>query len=289
MKNENINLNGIKKVGLVVREGESMTHDMDLIFDILSRFGVEVLCEQKAALAVGKNGYLLDELARQCALIISLGGDGTLISLARKTAAFAPLLLGIHTGRLGFLTEATLGEADELFKELFNNKFVIERPYFLRVVVEQKNGKNMELLALNDAVIMRRRPASTVNIKAYLGGKHFNSYFGDGIIACTPTGSTAYNMSAGGALIYPLSAVFSLTPICSHSLSQRPLILPFSETVSLSADSNSELVIDGQESLSMQDVACVKVGLGDVRARFLRREGRDYFQILKQKLRWGDK
>lgn len=289
MKNENINLNGIKKVGLVVREGENMARDMLVLFDILNHFGIEVLCEKKAALVVGRTGYLLEDLARECALIISLGGDGTLISLARQTARFAPLLLGIHTGRLGFLTEATLDDAKELFDEIFSNKFVIERPYFLRAVVEKNSGENIELLALNDAVIMRSRPASTVNIKAYLGGKHFNSYFGDGILACTPTGSTAYNMSAGGAVIYPLSAVFSLTPICSHSLTQRPLILPSGEVVSLCADRDSELVIDGQESFSMCDVACVKVGLSDVRARFLRRDGRDYFQILKQKLRWGDK
>lgn len=288
-KYTNLNLNDIKKVGLVARSGKDMARDVDVLQQALSSLDVQILFADEMANELNVDGYALDFLARECGLIISLGGDGTLISLARRTAKVAPLLLGVHTGRLGFLTETTLDEVSWLFAEIFAGNIIEEQPYFLQVNIKYENGKNEELLALNDAVIMRSKPASIANIKAFLGGKHFNSYFGDGIIASTATGSTAYNMSAGGAIIYPLSDVFSLTPICSHSLTQRPLILPSSETVSLMADEHTELVIDGQESFSMQGVSSVEVGLSGLRARFLRHKERDYFQILKQKLRWGDK
>lgn len=145
----------------------------------------------------------------------------------------------------------------------------------------------MEKLAFNDIVLMRRKIDSTSNIEAFLNSKYFNSYFGDGVIISSAMGSTAYNMSAGGAIIYPLCDVFSLTPVCSHSLTQRPLILPKEFKVEFKSCDDVVVLIDGQDRVDLKNYTSVEVGISDVRVNLIRHKDRDYFEILKQKLRWG--
>lgn len=283
------NIQHAKVVGLVARNGENLKKNYELLLKLLDSYGVKLLCEASIAKILDKGGYSLDELATNCDFIISLGGDGTLISLCRNLAKFNPAVLGIHAGRLGFLTQSTMDGAPGLFKNIFAGNFVLEKPHFLDVLIEFKNGDKECKIAFNDAVLIRSNPASIVGIKAYLNGRQFNSYLGDGIIASTPIGSTAYNMSAGGSIIYPLSSVFALTPICSHSLTQRPLILPEDMRVSLEVSyGECELVLDGQESFSTDNIKQISVCLSKYKACLIRHEKRDYFQILKEKLNWGD-
>ena len=178
-------------------------------------------------------------------------------------------------------SEARLIEAD------VEHKFEIETPFMLDVTLHKNDGKTEKKIAFNDAVIVSKNGGSMTHIEALLNEKYFNSYFGDGVIVATPAGTTAYNMSANGPIIYPLSEVFALTPICSHSLTQRPVVLTKNHTVKFRTNSDAILVIDGQDRFDMSKISAVSMSLSDKKARLIRHIGRDYFQILKEKLHWG--
>ena len=157
----------------------------------------------------------------------------------------------------------------------------------LDVTLHKNDGKTEQKIAFNDAVIVSKNGGSMTHIEALLNEKYFNSYYGDGVIVATPAGTTAYNMSANGPIIYPLSEVFALTPICSHSLTQRPVVLTKNHTVKFRTKSDAILVIDGQDRFDMSKISAVSMSLSDKKARLIRHIGRDYFQILKEKLHWG--
>ncbi|CAD7287460.1 NAD kinase [Campylobacter majalis] len=276
-----------KKFALVAKQNNQLEKNYKILVEILSKYDVEILAEKSLSDRLGIVGYELKDLAKKCELIISLGGDGTLISTCRKIAQYNVAVLGIHAGTLGFLTDVAMSGIEKFFIDYFNGVYNIHEPYMLDILLEKQNGEILKKIAFNDAVIMRAKPASMAKIQAYLNDKIFNSYYGDGVIVSSPVGSTAYNMSAGGSIIYPLSSVFTLTPICSHSFSQRPIILPFGFSVEFRAYMDEVLVIDGQDTFKMANYKSVRVGLSNHRAKLIRSVSRDYFQILKEKLCWG--
>ncbi|MCR4941656.1 MAG: NAD(+) kinase [Campylobacter sp.] len=279
MKTKSLDYQNLKFVGLVAKKSKDFEQNFKILTEIFNSRGIEIL--------LAKDDKSLDEITKKTDFIICLGGDGTLISTCRKTAATQPFVFGIHAGRLGFLTDITINEAKDFFDEFFKGNFTVEEPFMLDIFLNKKDGTKILKIAFNDAVIMRSKPVSIASVDAFVNGKMFNSYFGDGLIASTPVGSSAYNMSAGGAIIYPLSDVFTLTPICSHSLTQRPIVLPKDFCVELRAKNDEVLVIDGQDSFYMNEYESVGIKLSDKFARLVRHTGRDYFQILKEKLRWG--
>ncbi len=232
-------------------------------------------------------GFELDELFTKCDFIISLGGDGTLISLCRKASEYGKALLGIHAGRLGFLTDFTAEQARGFFDEFFAGKFRVEEPFLLDIILESKQGQVFEKTAFNDVVFSRTQKHSMAHIKVLRNGKAFNEYYGDGLIVATAAGSTAYNLSANGPIIYTLAEVFLLTPVCSHSLTQRPIVLPKGFELEVLANDCS-FFIDGQERLETRDFKSIRLRLSDKKVRLIHPQNRDYFQILKEKLRWGN-
>lgn len=276
----------IKFVGLVARNGQKQEQNIEILTKILEKYNIQILLESSCAKELKQVGFSASELAKNSDFIISLGGDGTLISTCRTFAKSGKLILGIHAGTLGFLTDITINECEQFFSEFFKGNYEVESPNFLELNLV-KNGKSQKKIAFNDVVLARNKVLSIAHIDAFLNGKHFNSYFGDGVIVSSAVGSTAYNMSSGGAIIYPLCDVFSLTPICSHSLTQRPLILPKKFVVRLQSRDDVALVIDGQDAHKLDQFDYVEVGISELRANLIRHLGRDYFGILKQKLRWG--
>lgn len=278
----------VKKIGIVAKNGENLGRDIAKIRQILSKFGIELILEKKTAKIVGKNGENLQNLAKICDIIISLGGDGTLLGVCRQTfGKFIPVL-GINTGRLGFLTDINMSECKKFFDEFFAGNFKIECPLMLDISLI-KGSKTTKKFAFNDIVLMRSKIKSIANIEAFLDKKYFNTYFGDGIIVTSPIGSTAYNLSAGGGIIYFLCEVFCVTPVCSHSLTQRPLVLPKGVNLSFKSSDEIVIVIDGQEIYEMKDFDEVGISISDNRANLLYHANRDYFEVLRDKLRWGHK
>lgn len=231
-------------------------------------------------------GFSLDELFKKCDFIISLGGDGTLISLCRKACEWDKALLGINAGHLGFLTDFTMSGAAAFFEEFFAGKFRIEQPFLLDILLENKKGKLLHKLAFNDVVFSRLNSSAMTEISVLRKGQVFNEYYGDGLIVATAAGSTAYNLSANGPIIYTLAEVFLLTPVCSHSLTQRPIVLPKGFELEIRAK-ECAFCIDGQEFFKTSDFKSIKLRLSDKKVSLIHPKNRDYFQILKEKLHWG--
>ena len=245
-----------------------------------------MIFESHVAQSISLEGYEFSELIKRAKVIVSLGGDGNFIATCRRAAQSEAYIYGVHTGHLGFLTDSTLDEFGEFLDQFLNGIYDIERPYMLRANFN-KNGIITTKLAFNDIVLMRKKIDTTSYIDAFLNSKHFNSYFGDGVIISSAMGSTAYNMSAGGPIIYPLCDAYSVTPICSHSLTQRPLVLPREFRLEFRSNDDVVVLIDGQDRFDLIEFDSVDIGVSDIRVNLLRQKGRDYFGVLKEKLRWG--
>lgn len=284
-KSKNLN----KTVAIVSKNDQAISNKLQSLVQILQSFEYKVSFDLASAKILGLQGQTLKELTSQNELFISFGGDGTLISICRKLAYKNKQVIGVYAGNLGFLTDINLENLSEFLKDFENGNFLRFNPRMLRANLEFKDGALREVIAFNDICIMRDSSSSMAQIEAYFGQRHFNSYFGDGVIVSSAVGSTAYNMSASGPIIHPLSEVFCLTPVCPHSLSQRPLVLPADFEVTFkSVNKNVVVVIDGQESYKMRELNSIKIGLSQVKANLIRQTKRDYFDILKEKLRWGN-
>lgn len=292
---ELIDYKNIRKIGLVARLNTDLSSEILILQNIFNKRGIELLLEKNCILSsneINKKklaclGFELDELFQSCDFIISLGGDGTLISLCRKANEYKKALLGIHAGRLGFLTGLVIQEAQGFFDEFFSGNFLVEEPFLLDLSLKDKRGNLLEKTAFNDVVFSRLQDYSMAHIEVFRGGKLFNEYYGDGLIVASAAGSTAYNLSVNGPIIYTLSEVFLLSPICAHSLTQRPIVLPRGFELEIKAKECS-FFIDGREQLFAKDYASIKLSLSEKRARLIYPQNRDYFQILKEKLSWGN-
>lgn len=278
----------LKFAGIVAKNPSSAFE----ISQILKEFNVETLFESKSAKALGLKPYSICEISKFTNFIISVGGDGTLIGTCREAASKCdnkPYILGVYDGSLGFLTDIKISEFKGFMVKFLRGEYEVEHPLML----EAKFYKNAELvstkIAFNDVVFTRTAVLSMSSVDAYLNGRKFNSYYGDGVIISSPIGSTAYNMSAGGPIIYPLSSDICITPICSHSLTQRPLVISGFENLSFKNSSGSKVgvVIDGQKVYDMDKFDEIFVGLGKSGANLIRHIGRDYFAVLRDKLNWG--
>ena len=256
------------------------------IIKIIKSRSIDVIFESHVAQSISLEGYEFSELIKRAKVIVSLGGDGNFIATCRRAAQSEAYIYGVHTGHLGFLTDSTLDEFGEFLDQFLNGIYDIERPYMLRANFN-KNGIITTKLAFNDIVLMRKKIDTTSYIDAFLNSKHFNSYFGDGVIISSAMGSTAYNMSAGGPIIHPLCDAYSVTPICSHSLTQRPLVLPREFRLEFRSNDDVVVRIDGQDRFDLIEFDSVDIGVSDIRVNLLRQKGRDYFGVLKEKLRWG--
>lgn len=289
MREENINkFKNLKFIGLVLKQNSDLSNEIKVIESILKKYNISLLIEKNSAQKYAIDGYELDEITKKTNLIISLGGDGTLISVCRNLALKDVYVLGIYAGTLGFLTDFKIDEFEQTIKDILNAKYEIQSSKMLEITFI-KGKKSIKKIAFNDVFLSRDCLSSVVKIDAYLNDKFFNTYLGDGVIVCSPAGSTAYNMSANGPIIYPLCDVFCVTPICSHSLTQRPLILPKQNILSFKSDKkyNIKAVIDGQEMYNMQEFDSINIRLNKAKANLIKNSNISYFDVLKEKLKWG--
>ncbi|MCX2682377.1 NAD(+) kinase [Campylobacter sp. MIT 21-1685] len=282
-----VDYKNIKKIGLVVRPNSNLDKEIVFLKKMLEKRKIKLLLLQGSSENVNLPNLELNEFFKQSDFVISLGGDGTLISLCRKACEYERAILGIHAGHLGFLTNFSIEESETFFDEFFSGDFIVERPFMLDITFEHKNGKYSFKNAFNDIVFYRDKSSSMVHIEVYNKGKNFNQYFGDGLIVASPAGSTAYNLSANGPIVYALAEVFILTPVCPHSLTQRPIVLPRGFELEFEAQ-DCIVCIDGQEDYAMENFKSIKVGLSQKNVALIRSRKRDYFQILKEKLHWGN-
>ena len=279
----------IKKVGVLLRpstpELKSVFFKLEKIFH---KYNIEVAIDSISAGMIDVMGVDFDYLCKHSDILVTIGGDGTLISAVRRSFKYNIPVLGIYAGNLGFLADVSVDELDSFVKKLVDKKYRIDKRSVLEVSIIE-NNEEITLYAFNDIVLTRPSISNMIHIETLVDSKAFNTYYGDGVIVSTPTGSTAYNLSAGGPVLFPLTNVFTLTPICPHSLTQRPMVLPGEFTIEMKTPKNpSILIIDGQDMHELEIGKSVHIKLANNSAKLIHREEFNYFDILKKKLNWGD-
>lgn len=258
----------------------------------LRRRGLEVLFDADSAAALGRReGLSRGRLARSVDLVIVVGGDGTLLSIARSAPTSTPVL-GINVGVLGFLAGLSRSQALERLDEVLAGDFREDRRLRLEVSVSG-GARPARFQALNDAVLNKEALARISTFRVDLDGRKVAEFRADGVIVSTPTGSTAYNLSAGGPILHPELPAVVVTPICPHTLSQRPLVVPADTVIGVRIlDAPREgggvyLTIDGQEGLPIGPDRPVQVRKAASAVTLLRPPEGDHFRNLAEKLNWG--
>lgn len=256
--------------------------------DCLLKRGIKVVLEEETARLIQEAGKL--DFADGADLIISLGGDGTLLKTLHRLGPRPIPIAGVNIGTLGFLTACTDEEIDLLADHLANEEMNIVERSMLKVEMTEEGGKPHQFLALNEAVLMRGETGRLVSLEARVDGELLNHYRADGLIVATPTGSTAYSMAAGGPLLGPHAGVFVITPICPHSMSNRSLVVGEKSVIELSPAGNEEesilFSVDGRDILRIEKDSVVKVTRHDVNLRLVRLPGHSFYETLRKKLHW---
>ncbi|TKI69842.1 NAD(+) kinase [Sulfurimonas crateris] len=279
----------IKKIGVVLRPSSPEIKEGYLKLEKIFRsHGIDVLLESKSAKMIDMSGESFKSICMECDFIVSFGGDGTLISTVRKSFDFDIPILGVHAGNLGFLADLSLDELDTFVEKIIHNRYRVDERAVLEATVI-KNTKEVKYYAFNDIVLTRTRVSNMIHIETLVDSQSFNTYYGDGVIVSTPTGSTAYNLSAGGPVLFPMSNVFALTPICPHSLTQRPVVLPGRYAIEMkTSEERALIIIDGQDVHELELGESVHIKLATKTVKLIHKEEYNYFDVLKEKLRWGE-
>ena len=282
-------LKDIKSVGFILKPDAPEIRE--LYHSIKSKFesrGMSVSLSEKSAKMIGEDGVPFHKICEDSDFLVSLGGDGTLLSLVRRSYGYGKPVLGINAGNLGFLADIKIDEVDSFLDSLLKGEYRIDDRMMIEGYIKRANNKK-SFYAFNDVVITRPTISKMAQIDASIDGEHFNRYSGDGLIIATPTGSTAYSMAAGGPIMYPLTKALIMTPICAHSLAQRPLVVPADFTIELhSPNAKVIAMIDGQDDYDMFVGDQLVIKGAKIGAKLLHRVERNYFTVLRDKLSWGE-
>ncbi|PYM70257.1 MAG: NAD(+) kinase [Candidatus Rokuibacteriota bacterium] len=233
----------------------------------------------------------LQPVLGQVDLLLVLGGDGTLLSMARLVGDLGVPILGVNLGGLGFLTALTKEELFPALEAFLAGGLVIEERVMLAAQVWRQGERLSEYAALNDVVITKSAMSRIINLAVSVDGQFATAYRADGLIISTPTGSTAYCLSAGGPIVFPTMPAIVLTPICSHTLTNRPIVLPADQRieVTLQSDQDVMLTLDGQVGFALKEADVVAISQATARIRLLRFPQKHFFSVLRTKLKWGER
>lgn len=222
-------------------------------------------------------------------VVLSLGGDGTFLKAAHWVAGTATPVMGINTGHLGYLTTAGIGEADEVARELTSGDYRTEPRTTLQVTADCSAADFSGLCALNEVAILRQDTSSMIAMRTVVNGSELTTYKGDGLVVCTPTGSTAYNMSVGGPILDPMNSCLVLSPVSPHSLSMRPLVMRDDVTVAVTTVTRArafQVSVDGNAVLCPSGTT-VTIRRSPTAIRVIQRTGHNFAATLRSKLNWG--
>jgi len=249
----------------------------------------DILMAPETAGIIGETSPLKqEEIPAKADLIIVLGGDGTLLSVARLTHPFDVPILAVNLGSLGFLTEVSLSDMYGTLEQVLKGESISERRMLLNACL-QRDGKTIQDdFALND-VSINKNSARIVNLEVHVNGQYMTSYRADGLIIATPTGSTAYSLSAGGPIIHPSMNALLLSPICPFTLTNRPIVIPSQSVlqVKLITEEEVQVTLDGQTGYPMFRNDLLEIKQGPTPVSLIQAKGKNYYQVLRQKLHWG--
>lgn len=263
------------------------------ICSLLQQRGIGYLLEPWLGEALGCEFVAAkDVIPQQVDLIIVLGGDGTLISVARQVNDLRVPILGVNLGSLGFLTEITRQELPVMLEAVLDGQYEISDRMMLNVDILRGGESVATHTLLNDLVINKGTLARIIDMETWVDGNYLTTFKADGLIISTPTGSTGYNLAAGGPIIYPGINSLVITPICPHMLTNRPLIVPSSSVVAIDVSFADDVVYftgDGQIGDNLEAGDRVEVRQSAARTHLIKSPTRDYFEILRTKLSWGER
>jgi len=260
------------------------------LLNALRLYSIDVVLEENAANLVGEPGEPLDKVVSRVDLLVALGGDGTLLRLVRDLQGKRKPVMGINFGSLGFLTCFGGPEYAEAAKALATGDYRVDERTLLQGSIERKGKTIFSHLGLNDLVVTRGERSRLIRVDVFIGETHLTEYNADGLVIATSTGSTAYSLSAGGPIVVPGSAVFVVTPICPHVLTNRSVIVPQSSTLWLKSRIPAQrlsISIDGQESIHLQPGDVVAVRAAREKLPLLLPKNLTFADILGTKLRWS--
>lgn len=239
----------------------------------------------------GLDGIPRDEIPGRTDMMIVFGGDGTILSMARLVRESQTPILAVNLGSLGFLTEVTLNELYPALERFLEGKHRIDRRELIRTELRRTTGDGNVYHALNDAVINKGALARIISMDAYINDDFVANFLADGMIISTPTGSTAYSLSAGGPVVHPALNAFIITPICPHTLTNRPLVVPSDRKIRIVLKQGDDvmLTVDGQIGLALQqgdEVICTR---SDYQIDLIQSGQKSFFDVLRTKLKWAER
>ncbi len=281
----------MKRIILIYKRGRSEAADLaQRLVTWLNHKGIQVTAQQNMGDTGGTERSPAAIPRVEADAVVVLGGDGTFLSVARQLEHRRLPIIGVNLGGLGFLTEISRERCFEDLEQVLAGAYEIEERMRLQVSIERHGEHIFQQVVLNDVVINKGALARIVDLYATIDDHYLTHYRADGLIVATPTGSTAYNLSAGGPIVYPTSEAVILTPICPFTLTNRPIILPATVRIRVDLDERAQdvaLTCDGQVGCHLAPSDRIHIRKSPYPLRFLKPTSTDYFEILRTKLKWG--
>jgi|SRR5712671_4416858 len=286
----------IHTVGIISRpRREDIARVVPPLINWLRAHDVQVVCDSETSGCIGAlagDSRERENLAACSDLLIVLGGDGTLLSAARMAVECKVPILAVNLGGLGFLTTVPQDEIYSILEEIFTNKHRVSERVMLEAEIVRGGTVIRRQIALNDAVLNKAALARIMDLELRVDGEYVTTYKADGLIVATPTGSTAYSLAAGGPIVYPIVEAFVVTPICPHTLTNRPLVVPDSAKIEIDFKAEEDavfLTLDGQVGVELVRGDHIVVKKAPEKLYLVRPARKTYFEILRTKLKWGER
>jgi NAD+ kinase len=281
----------MRKIGIIAKGNKpEATQVVKELVGWLKDRKVECFVDPDIAKAVSHPALDKQDMAGAVEMVVVLGGDGTLLAAARALQKKQVPILGVNLGGLGFLTEITLAELYPMLEAILHGAYKTDERMLLEARVWRKKKVVDTFTVLNDVVINKGALARIIELETSVDQAHLTTFRSDGLIICTPTGSTGYSLSAGGPIVYPSLHSIIITPICPHTMTNRPIIVPKEATINVtlcSMDQEVFLTLDGQVGFKMELHDRVEIKKGEGFIRLIKSPSRGYFEVLRQKLMWG--
>ena len=282
------------RIGIIAKPHRHEAKEiLDKLVPWLKENKKEVYIDIDTASLIGLSSpYPKPKIPTMVDMIIVLGGDGTLLSVARLINDNDVPIFGVNLGGMGFLTEVSCEELYPALEKIFSGDYIVHERLKLTTHIHRQGKKIAEYCALNDVAINKGALARIIDLEAFIDGKYVATYKADGLIVSTPTGSTAYSLSAGGPIIYPTIEALILNPICPHTLTNRPLVVSDNLKIEITLASENEdvfLTMDGQVGFALKYRDMVQVRKSNRKIKLILSPDKDYFQILREKLKWGER
>ncbi|GMT47385.1 MAG: NAD kinase [bacterium] len=283
----------MKNIGIISKTGKPEPPEiLKELIPWLTGKGFNVFIDRETSDILGIKGYSRSEMPGLVDVVVVLGGDGTMLGAARLVAEKGIPILGVNLGGLGFITEVNRSDLFTAIETMLKGECSVEERIMIQADIVRNGEAITSYTVLNDVVITKGALARIIDLETYVDHSYVTTFKSDGLIMSTPTGSTAYNLSAGGPIVHPVLDCIVLTPICPHTLTNRPIVLSGESLIEVGLKSESEdvfLTLDGQIGVSLEKGDMVEVKKSPHKTRLFLPCERDYFQVLREKLKWGER